>query len=407
MGRINKRSLLGCLQRMGLASRADLAKSLGMSQPTAGKIADELLELGVLEEVDDAKIAARAARRESTGETVKLGRPGRLLRLNRSRARFLGIQLGVAETRLALLPVGVDEEDHWAVKVKTPASADEWRRQLRHAASSIQPKTLWGVLVSVPGLVDETIGRVLFSPNLHWTEQADLVKLVRQVWDAPVLLVQEERALALGHHYLEPDKADFLLVDFGDGVGGAVIVGGQLQANPLPISGELGHTPVLGNLRPCGCGAIGCVETLVSTRGLLQSCAEAHPRLPTAWSALAAVISEAGIESWLAHTLEATATVIAGALNVLGLRRVVITGSLTELPPAVMRHLKEAIVKGSLWARFGEIEVEAAPRRRTAGLVAVGLDRLVLPMTAQSRGLPARQPAASLPGNRRSSMTNH
>ena len=61
MGRINKRTLLGRLQRMGLASRAELAKSLGMSQPTAGKIADELLELGVLEEVD--------------GEDVPLNRP--------------------------------------------------------------------------------------------------------------------------------------------------------------------------------------------------------------------------------------------------------------------------------------------------------------------------------------------
>ncbi|MCX6903494.1 MAG: hypothetical protein NTW03_08455, partial [Verrucomicrobia bacterium] len=78
--------------------------------------------------------------------------------------------------------------------------------------------------------------------------------------------------------------------------------------------------------------------------------------------------------------------VIAGALNVLGLRRVVVTGSLTEMPPVVLDYLSKAIIKGSMWARFGEVTVQAAPRRRIAGLVAVGLDRLVLPMTEAKRG---------------------
>ena len=49
MGRINKRTLLGRLQKMGQGSRAELARLLGISQPTAGRIVDELLEAEVLE----------------------------------------------------------------------------------------------------------------------------------------------------------------------------------------------------------------------------------------------------------------------------------------------------------------------------------------------------------------------
>lgn len=380
MGRINKRALLGRLQRMGQASRADLAKSLGLSQPTAGKIADELIELGVLEEIDGEEIAGQA------DSPAKLGRPGRMLRLNRSEARFLAIQLGVSETSLAALPVGAEPEDHWAVQVRTPGSTEEWVRQLRSAAARIQQKSYWGVLVSVPGILDEPAGRVLFSPNLHWTEKADLPELVRRVWEAPVALVQEERALALGHQYVDPEREDFLLVDFGEGVGGAVIVAGKLYANPLPISGELGHTPVLHNPRVCGCGAVGCVETLVSTRGLLQSFTEVHRKARNSWTALAGWVAERGVEAWLAENLDAAAVVIAGALNVIGLRHVIVTGSLTELPPAVMEYLSQAIVKGAMWARFGEVEVESAPRRRTAGLVAVGIDRLVLPWRPTQSG---------------------
>ena len=76
---------------------------------------------------------------------------------------------------------------------------------------------------------------------------------------------------------------------------------------------------------------------------------------------------------------------IAGALNVLGLRRVVITGTFHELPPTVLEYLTKAITKGALWARFGEIKVESAPRRRIAGLVAAGLDRLIIPMADSER----------------------
>jgi glucokinase len=220
---------------------------------------------------------------------------------------------------------------------------------------------------------------VLFSPNLHWTESANLTQILQSIWDAPVILMQEERALALGHQAVHPGSDGFLLVDFGEGVGGTIVIDGKLYTNPLPLSGELGHTPVHGNKRPCGCGAVGCLETLISTRGLLQSFEENSGG--NTWPALTEQISENGLPPWLIESLDAAATIIAGALNVLGLRRLIVTGSLVELPPVVIRHLADAISRGALWGRFGDIHVEGAPRRRMAGLVSVGIDRLVMPMT--------------------------
>ena len=175
-------------------------------------------------------------------------------------------------------------------------------------------------------------------------------------------------------------------------MGGSTIVNGKPYRNPLPLNGELGHTVVRGNPRPCGCGATGCLETLTSTRGLLESFATATRRTRPTWADLVAYVGDKGVVAWLAETLEATAVILAGALNVLGLRRIIITGSLTELPPPVMGHLTQAIVGGSMWARFGAVECENAPRRRTAGLIAVGLDRLVMPMA----GIPGSSDSVSL-----------
>lgn len=380
MGQLNRRALLRQLQKLGVASRADLAKALGMSQPTAGKIVDELIAAEVLEEIETPETVGM--------ESALRGRPGRRLRLNQSKSRLLAIQLGLQETTVAGLSLGVAAEDEWHFTFSLAGNesnpARTWEKQLRAASKKIGGQDFLGVLLSVPGIVDETANKILFSPNIHWTEKVDLAALVRRVWDVPVLLVQEERALALGHHLANPDCEDFLLVDFGEGVGGAIIMGGKPLANSLPISGEIGHTPVLGNRRQCGCGATGCMETLVSLRGLLESFSTAQRGKKFSWADLREYISNNGLPSWLAQSLDAAAVSIAGALNVLGLRRVVITGSLTELPSTVLAHLSQAIQNGSMWAKFGSVECVAATRRRTAGLAAIGIDQFVVPDTKEN-----------------------
>jgi predicted NBD/HSP70 family sugar kinase len=366
--RANERTLVGLLMRMGQASRAQLAKAAGISQPTCGKIIDRLIDLGVVEEVVSDGIPRDRA-----------GRPGRMVRLDTARSRFLVIQFDVVETSLALVPVGTGIGDRWDVTRPTTDSAQNWLRQARTVAKEFTGVELWGVLVSVPGIVDERAGKILFSPNLHWSEKTDLPGLISRVWDAPVILVQENRAAALGHLFAEPTDQDFLLVDFGQGVGGAIIEGGRLFHSPLPLNGELGHTPIPGNHRQCGCGATGCLETKLSRQGLMRSFLEANRGQPEEWVALLAHVREQGVRPWLAEGLDAAASIIAGALNLLGLRQVVITGSLTEMPSAVVEHLSAAIRQGALWGRFGEVKCQGAPRRRISGLVAAGIDRLLVP----------------------------
>jgi len=241
--------------------------------------------------------------------------------------------------------------------------------------------------------VDENEGKVLFAPNLHWLEHANVPQLLKGIWHLPVLLVQEIRALALGHLTAEPGREDFFVADFGQGVGGAIVLDGELYAQPLPLSGEFGHTPIAGNRRHCGCGNIGCLETLVSERGLLQSFGEATSKAgerAVSWEKLVTHVNAHGLEPWLADSLNTTAKVMAGVLNVLGIHRVIVTGLLNELPHFVVEHLSAELQKASLWAQFGEVVCQSAPHRRAAGLVAFGLDRLVLP--AGEEGLAAPTP---------------
>jgi hypothetical protein len=128
----------------------------------------------------------------------------------------------------------------------------------------------------------------------------------------------------------------------------------------------------------------------------MQSYASMHRQSSPTWEAFAQNISDKWIPSWLQKTLDETAIIIAGALNVTGLRRVIITGILTELPALVVDYLCRQIRQDAMWTLFGNLLIETAPRRRTAGLVAVEIDRLVLPMEAVI-GMQDMSPSGMMP----------
>ena len=368
--RMNQRKVIKIMMRLGSASRAQLAKATRMSQATVGRIVDDLLAEQVLSEATGARIHVRPL-----AESAPIGRPSTRLELNRSKKRFLAIQLGVHQTRLGVLPLAVADNQEWAISLATSSNPTEWASAVTAAAKKLHTKGLEALVISLPGVVDEHACKVLLSPNLQWTERVDLPAMLAPLTQAPIISIQEIRALALGHLAAEPHEEDFLLVDIGSGVGAAAVIASKLYRGPLPLSGELGHTPILGNQKRCGCGGTGCVETLISRDALIEAAGENNSGRN--WDELVEAVRLRGLPNWLKRVLDATAATIAGALNVLGLRRVIITGALAEIAGAA-DYLASSINKGSLWARFGDITCKTAPRRRMGGMVCAAIDEVLL-----------------------------
>lgn len=362
----NQATLLEHLLERKAASRAELAKATGMSQPTAGKIIDDLVHAGVVEEMKSVDVGRPS-----------VGRPGKQLRLATTKPRFVVVELGVEWTRFSALPPSPPEHERWEVQFKTPSSDEQFQERLAQAAEKLDIKRPWAVMISAPGIVDERAGRILLSPNMHWAEHADLPWMLRQVWAAPVGIVQEARAAALGELGARPDGDDFLLVDMAEGVGSALMLGGRPYQGALPMSGEIGHTPITGNSRPCGCGGRGCLETLASERGMLQSLREAKGHATTFADVVKA--AERELPQWLRTTFDAIAMCVSGALNLYGVRRVVLVGRVTELPTAATDYLTGAIQRSAMWSRFDAVAVTLGTKRRARGLLLAGIHRFVMP----------------------------
>ena len=115
----NQTALLGQLLGRKAASRAELAKATGMSKPTTGKIIDDLMHAGVVEEI-----------KLMDGGRPSVGRPGKQLRLATNRSRFVVVDLGVEKTRVSGLPPSPPEQERWEVQFKTPTDADAWQEKV-------------------------------------------------------------------------------------------------------------------------------------------------------------------------------------------------------------------------------------------------------------------------------------
>ncbi|WCN36948.1 ROK family glucokinase [Aneurinibacillus uraniidurans] len=124
--------------------------------------------------------------------------------------------------------------------------------------------------LGIPGFLDVESGRVRQAVNLGWRDEP-IAELARQKLDAPVYVLNDANAAALGEAWCGAGQniLDLLCVTLGTGVGGGTIANGKIVSGHLNLAGEIGHMCVRPEGgRVCGCGAVGCLETEASATAL-------------------------------------------------------------------------------------------------------------------------------------------
>lgn len=259
VGKLNERQVLRVLQLRGPLSRAEVARESGLSAPTVSKAVASLIKVGLLEETDATELAR--------------GRPAPKLRLATESAQVLGVAIDAGHCEVVSAGLDGDLHDD-TLAVPTPATYPELLAALERAARKVMAKpgvrTL-GLGVSLPGLVDYRKECGVLSPNVPLTNgHSPAVDLAERLGVGCTLL-QESHALCLAerHHGLAKGLDDFALLDVGAGVGLGIMSGGRLLKGHSGLAGEIGHiTAVPEGGRKCGCGNLGCLETVASDSAL-------------------------------------------------------------------------------------------------------------------------------------------
>lgn len=119
-------------------------------------------------------------------------------------------------------------------------------------------------------------GCIEHAPNLNWGEIIPLQHYFEVEMGLKSIVTNDANAAAIGEQVygIAQGMKDFMMVTLGTGLGSGFVANGELIYGHDGFAGELGHTIIEPNGRPCGCGRNGCLETYASATGMQKTALE-------------------------------------------------------------------------------------------------------------------------------------
>ena len=386
INRLNKVKILKIVRTAETLSRADIAKTSGLSAPTVSRIIEDLLAEGLVREVGEG---------ESQG-----GRPPTLLKFSDQRNFIIGLDLGTTN----IYGVLSDFDAKIVAEVRTPTRIEEGFADVMTrtagviaeliAEPSVANKRIYGIGMAVAGLINRKRNIVEFSPDFHW-HNVDVVESLSRVHPYPIIIDNVTRVMALGEMWygLGQKFKNLICVNVGYGIGAGIIINGKPLYGPLGLAGEFGHiTLEKDSPLQCECGNFGCLEALASgnaiakaachrllagDRSLLLELCEGDPKKVTA-EIVADAAKKGDTLAWdiFDRAVEYLGIGIAGLVNLFSPEAVVIGGGVAQAGDILFEKVRKTINARSL----NKISSEMLLKPATFGLKAavMGAVSLVL-----------------------------
>jgi glucokinase len=133
--------------------------------------------------------------------------------------------------------------------------------------------------VGAPGAIESSTGVVQRAPNLSGFEHpVPLGALLSEALGVTVAVDNDVNVAALAEHRLGAGAGtdDLLAVFVGTGVGGGLVLGGEVRGGPAGVAGEIGHVIVKDGGRRCGCGGRGHLEAYAGRAGMERTARKRH-----------------------------------------------------------------------------------------------------------------------------------
>ncbi len=159
--------------------------------------------------------------------------------------------------------------------------------------AGIAPSQLDSIGMGCPGTCNQDTGVVEYSNNLGF-KNAPLRPDVERHFGIKTYLGNDADAAAFGEYCAGSAKGadSAVVITLGTGVGSGIIIGGKIYSGSNFAGGEIGHTVIVVDGRPCTCGRKGCFEAYSSATGLVNTTREYAEKNPD--SLMAKLIKQDG-----------------------------------------------------------------------------------------------------------------
>jgi len=184
---------------------------------------------------------------------------------------------------------------------KAEATIDQIAEHIREAAKDAGIKTsrIRAIGIGAAGAVDPKRGIVVRAPNLGWND-VPAARILRKKLGPDVVLGNDVQVAILGEHSYGAAKGTQRAVGVwvGTGIGGGLIVDGEIDKGFRGAAGEIGHMVIKEDGPTCSCGRKGCVEALAS-RSAMERDVRASPK-----SAVLKIMKERGKDRMTSSVIE-------------------------------------------------------------------------------------------------------
>jgi len=142
---------------------------------------------------------------------------------------------------------------------------------VRELRSRVPGREIEAVGASAAGFVDKSRSVLVFAPNLAWRDEP-LKEHLQKELGLPVVVENDANAAAWGEFRFGAgeDVDSLLMLTIGTGVGGGIVLDGELVRGGFGMGAEVGHLAMVPDGVRCGCGNLGCLESYASGSALVR-----------------------------------------------------------------------------------------------------------------------------------------
>ena len=137
--------------------------------------------------------------------------------------------------------------------------------------SGVDAASIQAVGIGAPGPLDPATGVVIFAPNLGWRDVPLKTELEART-GFPTFVDNDVNVGTLGEHVFGAGRGiqNVVGIFVGTGIGGGIILQGELFHGASKTAGEIGHIIVKAGGPRCGCGTRGCLEAIASRTAMTK-----------------------------------------------------------------------------------------------------------------------------------------
>jgi glucokinase len=235
-----------------------------------------------------------------------------------------------------------------------------------------QRRCIKAIGMGLPGLIDSSRGLVYYFPNIDGWKNTPIKKIFEAKLGIPVFADNDVNLMTLAEFKRGAGRGakNLICITLGTGVGGGLIINGELYRGSKLAAGEIGHVPIEFNGLNCNCGGQGCLEAYVGNKNLIKLAKKDFGKRITleTLEKKAKAGNKLALKIWR-QAGERIGSALTGVINLLNPERVIIGGGVAKAGDVLFNSIRKTVKNNAMPVQAKAVKILPSKLGYNAGLL--------------------------------------